>query len=98
MSARFTSWSWSTWLASRSTSSSNTAAPYRRNSFSIWSNKSAAAVTAAHQTQVIHRDLKPANILLSQVTGSRRPVVKILDFGLGKMFDPDRERAPRPSI
>jgi serine/threonine protein kinase len=45
-----------------------------------------AGVTAAHQSQVIHRDLKPANIILSQVTGSRRPIVKVLDFGLGKIL------------
>lgn len=44
-----------------------------------------AGVSVAHQANVIHRDLKPANIIVIQVTGSPRPVVKILDFGLGKV-------------
>jgi serine/threonine protein kinase/ABC-type branched-subunit amino acid transport system substrate-binding protein len=43
-----------------------------------------AALTAAHQRQVIHRDLKPANVYIADVPGDGPPVVKVLDFGLGK--------------
>jgi serine/threonine protein kinase len=43
-----------------------------------------SAISAAHQKRVVHRDLKPSNVFLVQVTGSAKPVVKVLDFGLGK--------------
>jgi len=42
-----------------------------------------AAIAAAHQAQVIHRDLKPSNVFLANV-GGFQPLVKVLDFGLGK--------------
>jgi len=43
----------------------------------------AAALSAAHDRDIIHRDIKPANILLERAT--RR--VKLTDFGLARTVD-----------
>ena len=42
------------------------------------------AVHYAHQNLVIHRDLKPPNILITE-----EGAVKLLDFGIAKLVDPD---------
>jgi serine/threonine protein kinase/tetratricopeptide (TPR) repeat protein len=46
------------------------------------------AVRFAHANLVIHRDLKPSNILVDQ-----RGTVKLLDFGIARLLEPDRDGA-----
>jgi serine/threonine protein kinase/tetratricopeptide (TPR) repeat protein len=54
----------------------------------------------AHLRGVIHRDLKPANVMVPEdddgghsVGAQATPDVKILDFGLARIADPDMEAA-----
>jgi serine/threonine-protein kinase len=45
-------------------------------------------VAAAHAAGVIHRDLKPSNLFVV-FEPSGRPCVKVLDFGVSKLRDPE---------
>ena len=47
-----------------------------------------AVVAYAHQNLVVHRDLKPSNILVTETTGGQ-PQVKLLDFGIAQLLEPD---------
>lgn len=47
-----------------------------------------AAIHKAHQKNIIHRDLKPDNIFVQKVGIEER--VKVLDFGIAKMLEPER--------
>ncbi len=50
----------------------------------------ASALGAAHAEKVVHRDLKPENIIVHQ-TPEVDTWVKVLDFGLAHVADPDNE-------
>ena len=50
----------------------------------------ASGMSAAHGHNIIHRDLKPEN-LIRRTDGH----IKILDFGLARLVDPDRPTVTR---
>lgn len=50
------------------------------------------AVQYAHRNLIVHRDLKPNNLLVVDAdrSGTGEVNVKLLDFGIAKLLDPDR--------
>src|SRR5438067_3383672 len=51
----------------------------------------ARALAAAEKCGVAHRDIKPSNIMLES-DPSDAPIVKVIDYGIAKMLDPEAER------
>ena len=50
---------------------------------SFYAAQVALGLQHAHEKGMVHRDIKPSNLILSK--DGKKPVVKILDFGLAKM-------------
>jgi len=46
----------------------------------------ADALAYMHERRVMHRDIKPANVFVSGSEGSKEPVMKLGDLGLGRYF------------
>ena len=77
--ARRWCWSWS--MGRRSQIESHSGPMSLAEALTI-ARQIAEALEAAHEKGIIHRDLKPANIKIA-----RDGVVKVLDFGLAKVWD-----------
>src|SRR4051812_43807556 len=54
--------------------------------------QTARALAAAEVCGVVHRDIKPSNIMLESDAGGCAPIVKVIDYGIAKILDPEAER------
>ena len=50
----------------------------------------ASSLSDAHAHSIIHRDLKPDNVMIQQ-RGRERDIVRVLDFGIAKLRDENRQ-------
>jgi eukaryotic-like serine/threonine-protein kinase len=61
--------------------------------------KVASALAAAHAKGIVHRDIKPENIMISQpgYLAQSESYVKVLDFGIAKLTEPDVRETDMPT-
>lgn len=58
--------------------------------------QAAIGLQYAHEMSMVHRDIKPANLLVYRNPKTDALTVKILDFGLARLYDPDKETGAAP--
>jgi TolB-like protein/predicted Ser/Thr protein kinase len=54
--------------------------------------QTARALAAAEACGVVHRDIKPSNIMLESDPGGCAAIVKVIDYGIAKILNPEAER------
>src|SRR5712675_1054513 len=54
--------------------------------------QTARGLAAAEACGVVHRDIKPSNIMLESDPGGCAPIVKVIDYGIAKILNPEAER------
>ena len=54
--------------------------------------QTALGLQAAHEQAMVHRDIKPANLLIQKRKNTQALQVKILDFGLARLHEPERDK------
>src|SRR6266851_2820195 len=54
--------------------------------------QTARALAAAEACGVVHRDIKPSYIMLESDPGGCAPIVKVIDYGIAKILNPEAER------
>ena len=54
--------------------------------------QTARALAAAEACGVVHRDIKPSNIMLESDPSGCAPIVKVIDYGIAKILNPEAER------
>jgi serine/threonine-protein kinase len=55
------------------------------------------AVGEAHAANIVHRDLKPANLFLAMRPNEDAPCLKVLDFGISKILEPETDAITKTS-
>ncbi|HJW37278.1 MAG TPA: protein kinase [Candidatus Udaeobacter sp.] len=54
--------------------------------------QAARALAGAEKCGVVHRDIKPSNIMLESDPAGDAPIVKVIDYGIAKILNPEVER------